>query len=452
MSTEALTARYLDALRPRDERYEVFDAMVPSLALRVTTAGHKSWVLFYRHHGRLRRLTLGRYPDLGLAEARRMATKERGRIVSGADPAREKHDERATHGDTVAALYEEFKKVSDRKRSWPEQRRIFESEVLPAWKHLRVQDINRREIRRLVEQKVTTAPVMANRMLARISRLFSFAVERDWIEANPALRIAKPGAERSRDRVLKRDELRELWAALHETDAIDGEGRPLARLSATLNDAFLVMLLTAQRCGEVCRMRWVDVDLVTGWWTLPGEASKNGDTHRVPLGLAALTVLKRNAGRDDVYVFSNHRHTSVAARAKKAASTLSHGLSFSFRAHDLRRTAASFMGEAGVDRMHIAHVLNHRSVTHSTVTAIYDRYRYDKEKRAALQVWATALARIVAKGTKCDATDEGRQRPTGVRRGSAVRSRGAANPSRGVRLQVGAGRYRAESEPGTRNT
>src|SRR6187200_2944590 len=66
-----------------------------------------------------------------------------------------------------------------------------------------------------------------------------------------------------------------------------------------------------------------------------------------------------------------------------------------FRAHDLRRTAASYMGEAGVDRFHIAHVLNHRSVTHSTVTAIYDRYRYDKEKRAALEKWAEVLTSIV---------------------------------------------------------
>ena len=53
------------------------------------------------------------------------------------------------------------------------------------------------------------------------------------------------------------------------------------------------------------------------------------------------------------------------------------------------------LGEAGVDRFHIAHVLNHRSVTHSTVTAIYDRYRYDKEKRAALEKWAEVLSRIV---------------------------------------------------------
>ena len=94
--------------------------------------------------------------------------------------------------------------------------------------------------------------------------------------------------------------------------------------------------------------------------------------------------------------FSNYRTTCVVDRAKKAAAFLCKGwVSFHFRAHDLRRTAASYMGEAGVDRFHIAHVLNHRSVTHNTVTAIYDRYRYDKEKRAALEKWAEVLSGIV---------------------------------------------------------
>jgi integrase len=114
------------------------------------------------------------------------------------------------------------------------------------------------------------------------------------------------------------------------------------------------------------------------------------------LTASVLEVLQRRRfGADERYVFSNHRHTCVSARAKIAASTLSTGLSFEFRAHDLRRTAASFMGEAGVDRFHIAHVLNHRSVTHSTVTAIYDRYRYDKEKRLALEAWEKALKNIL---------------------------------------------------------
>jgi integrase len=159
------------------------------------------------------------------------------------------------------------------------------------------------------------------------------------------------------------------------------------------------MLLTAQRCGEVCQMQWREVDLDTGWWLIPGDVSKNHDPHRVPLTSMVVEILDRRArakDADDRYVFSNHRHTCVADRAKKAAAILCKGgVSFHFRAHDLRRTAASYMGEAGVDRFHIAHVLNHRSVTHSTVTAIYDRYRYDKEKRAALEKWAEVLAGIV---------------------------------------------------------
>ena len=119
-----------------------------------------------------------------------------------------------------------------------------------------------------------------------------------------------------------------------------------------------------------------------------------------------LEILERRAkaeNRDDRYVFSNHGHTCVVDRAKKAAAMLCNGgVSFHFRAHDLRRTAASYMGEAGVDRFHIAHVLNHRSVTHSTVTAIYDRYRYDKEKRAALEKWAEVLSRDRRRQTGAD--------------------------------------------------
>jgi integrase len=197
--------------------------------------------------------------------------------------------------------------------------------------------------------------------------------------------------------VLTRDELRELWPALHETEAKNADGTPKPRLSQTLNDMLIVMLLTAQRRGEVCTMRWQDVDLLTGWWLIPAESSKNADPHRVPLTPMVLKILgRRQKNRDDLYVFSNHRHTCVLDRAKKAAAILCRGgLSFQFRAHDLRRTAASYMGEAGVDRFHIAHVLNHRSVTHSTVTAIYDRYRYDKEKRAALEKWAEVLSGIV---------------------------------------------------------
>lgn len=400
MASVTLTARYLDQLHSHGTRFEVFDALVPGLAIRVSPAGRKTFTLYYRHLGRRRRLGLGRYPDVLLAEARKVATQHRGRIFDGADPAGDKQSEQAENDNTVRALYDLYRSHHEKTlRSWAEVRRIMEREVLPLWRHRRVVDIRRRDIRELVDRKARTAPIQANRVLQRISAMLTFAVDRDWIESNPAWRMKKPGRERSRDRVLTRDELRELWAALHETEAQDADGTPKPRLSQTLNDMLIVMLLTAQRRGEVCTMRWQDVDLVSGWWTIPAESSKNADPHRVPLTPRVLEILERRAdakNRDERYVFSNHRETCVADRAKKAAAVLCNGgLSFHFRAHDLRRTAASYMGEAGVDRFHIAHVLNHRSVTHSTVTAIYDRYRYDKEKRAALDKWADVLAHIV---------------------------------------------------------
>ena len=142
-----LTARTVAGLRaPYDQaRIEYFDAETPGLCLRITSDGVKTWALIYRHHGRKRRLTLGRFPDLGLADARGKAVRARGRILGGADPAAEKHDERATYGDTVGALFTLFTQHYERRKSWPELRRIYEHDVLPVWRHRRVQDITRRE-------------------------------------------------------------------------------------------------------------------------------------------------------------------------------------------------------------------------------------------------------------------------------------------------------------------
>jgi integrase len=329
MATVTLTVRYLDSLHSHGKRFEVFDALVPGLAIRVSASGRKSFTLYYRHQGRMRRLGLGRYPDVLLERARRIATQHRGRIFDGADPAGDKQAERAQNDHTVQALYDLNRGQHEKTlRSWSEVRRIMEREVLPVWRHRRVVDLHRRDIRELVERKARTAPIQANRMLQRISAMRSFAVDQDWIESNPAWRIKKPGRERSRDRVLTREELREVWAALHETEAKHPDGTPKPRLSQALNDMLIVMLLTAQRRVEVCTMRWQDVDLATGWWMIPAESSKNADPHRVPLTPMVLEILERRAGarnRDERYVFSIHRATCVADRAKKAAAVLCNG-------------------------------------------------------------------------------------------------------------------------------
>lgn len=407
----SLTPRAIAAIKTGN-RCDLCDDVVPGLSLRVSASGTKSWSVLYKFKGRSRRLTLGRHPEMTLATAREQARKARAAAALGEDPAGGKQEERARHADTVDALIREYEPIASRRKAWSEERRILHAYVLPAWRNRLVSEIARRDVRQLVEAKAVNAPVMANRLLAEVSRLFNFALDREWIDANPAHRMRPPAKERSRDRVLNRDEVNELWAALGETSATDEDGNRLNRLSPVLNAAFRVMLLSGQRCGEVCRMRWADVNIADGWWTLPGSATKNGADHRVPLTATVSDIIAEQlqvARADAEFVFSTqrrikfpsrrpvseHRH-NIADRAKKAASHLSKGLTFHFRAHDLRRTAASGMAEGGVPREHIAHVLNHRSVTHASVTAVYDRYTYDLEKRRALDVWERCVLATAA--------------------------------------------------------
>jgi hypothetical protein len=145
MATVTLTVRYLDQLTSHGKRFEVFDALVPGLAVRVAASGRKSFTLYYWHLGRMRRLGLGHYPDVLLAEARKIATQHRGRIFDGADPAGEKQLEQAQNDNTVQALYDLYRSQHEKTlRSGSEVRRIMEREVLPVWRHRRVVDIRRR--------------------------------------------------------------------------------------------------------------------------------------------------------------------------------------------------------------------------------------------------------------------------------------------------------------------
>lgn len=179
----------------------------------------------------------------------------------------------------------------------------------------------------------------------------------------------------------------------------NGPKRIRRAITPATAQAFQVQLLTAQRPGEVRDMKWAHVDLDMGWWTLPPQATKNAKAHRVPLTIEVLKILRarREEAKDTaVHVFENRAGGgSILHRGKKAASLLCKILSFEFRAHDLRRTAATRMAEAGVTREHLAKVLNHIEGG-AAATRVYDRYSYDAEKRHALELWARSLQSILA--------------------------------------------------------
>jgi integrase len=164
-------------------------------------------------------------------------------------------------------------------------------------------------------------------------------------------------------------------------------------MSAGIRLCLQLMLVTAQRRGEVASATWADIDLSSGWWTIPEATAKNKLPHRVPLSPLAKSLLMkaREEGRDSNFVFPNPSGNgpiradaiSKAVRRNEAKFGIDH-----FAPHDLRRTAASQMASAGTPRLTIGKILNH---VESGVTATYDRHSYDQEKRKALNAWGRKL-------------------------------------------------------------
>jgi integrase len=388
MATLMLTARFIDSVKPQMKRVEYFDKEVPGLSLRVTPAGAKSWTVRYWHRGRQRRMTLGSAAVIPLVKARERARDELHAASKGADPATEKQIER--QADTFAQLAELYleKYAKPRKRSWKKDDNLLRRKILPQWRHRALKDIRRRDVLDLVEGVAEAgAPINANRVAALLSKIFTFALDRELIAANPATRIPRPGQERQRDRVLTDDELRSLWASFERFD------QPMTAF-------WKLRLLTMQRGGEVAAMRWTELDLDSGWWTIPSKSSKNKLAHRVPLNQSALQLLRSiepaNRERASEYVLGAwERRPGAGARGKRqqaeAAATF---VVHDFRGHDLRRTAASYMASGGIPRLTISKILNH---VERGVTAVYDRHSYDAEKRAALTWWDQKLKAILAK-------------------------------------------------------
>ncbi|PIP91534.1 MAG: hypothetical protein COW79_01905 [Bdellovibrionales bacterium CG22_combo_CG10-13_8_21_14_all_38_13] len=222
---------------------------------------------------------------------------------------------------------------------------------------------------------------MANRTLAYLKKFLSWCVERSLIEISPAMNISMPSAHVSRDRVLTDKEIKEIWKAS------ENEGYPFGRM-------LQLLILTAQRRGEVANMEWSEVDFKRKLWSIPKEKTKNGRSNEVPLSEEAITILK-SAPKLGNYIFtaSGKRPFENFTRGKNS---LDEKLNIdSWTIHDIRRTVASGMAALNTPPHIVEKILNHSSGRISGVAAIYNRYEYSSEKREALEKWENHIKGII---------------------------------------------------------
>lgn len=383
MAKATFTARWVETVNPPEKgQVDYFDTKPPGVGLRITNSGRKSWFVMYRSGGRLRRLTLGTYPTLTLVEARSQATTAKHAVAQGVDPATQKQDARTapTVADLVAQYLEMYAKV--RKKGWHYDELRLKRNVLPQWGNRKVTDITRRDVIALLDPLMARdVPIEANRTHAMIRTLFNWAISRDLLEYNPCTQVKAPGKEQQRDRVLTEEEIRAVWEACASLD-------PVLEIHVKLR------LLTAQRGNEVRTMRWEDLELDTGWWTIPAHITKNGLSHRVTLSIPALEMLqtsKLTTGNGQ-WVFPSPRTGEPFVNLHKPMSRVRDISGVSFVWHDLRRTAASHMTSMGIPRLVVSKILNH---VEPGVTRVYDRHSYDAEKREALEMWGRKVMELV---------------------------------------------------------
>jgi integrase len=359
----------------------VWDEALPGFGLRVNEGGSRQWVVQYRAAGKTKRETLGRANTLSLDDARKRAKETLARVHLGGDPHAEKKEAKVRAAITFERIVSQYLKRA-KTRLKPRPYNEIERYLTRYWRPLNaipIHKIYRANVAaRIGEIADEHGAVSSNRARTALSTLFTWAMGEGLAENNPVIGTNKATEEISRDHVITDAELAAIWRACRDDDY----GR-----------AVRLLMLTAQRRDEVGALEWIELNLDAALWSIPKERTKNRLPHEVPLSGAAISILLDTPRRDGRSLLFGAREGgfqgwSWAKTAMDERIAASGVKVRPWRLHDLRRTAATRMGDLGVLPHAVEAVLNHVSGHKAGVAGIYNRATYAKEKREALNAWA----------------------------------------------------------------
>jgi len=422
-SVQLTTDRQILALKPAETIYEMRVGGSRGLSLRVFPSSSKQFELRYvTESGKRRRLVLGLYPDLSLAEARAKAATTRVAVHEGLDPvgervaARERAREQAKPGDTLDQLAEAYWSAAEvglhGGRRKP-KRAVTISNERSVWKNHIQRPLGGRDftairradvkafMRTLIIEKGLSAASVAS-IGGVLHAVLGFGVLEERLESNVAAGLARPLALTSRERMFDDAALGVLWRAAVEASTPRGPGEKTAgvhaRLEPVMGLAIQLLMLTLTRRNEVAGALKTEFDLAAKVWIIPSTRAKAKHQHVVPLGPDCLTVLEEAFALDpkSPFVFPSGRapdqHLDAHAITRAFARTCARRKIAVGSPHDIRRSGATTLtGRYGVTRFVVGLVLGHTPNEGAAVTGVYDRHTYLPEKRSALAAWAGHL-------------------------------------------------------------
>ena len=399
-----LTDKKLQSLMRKTviKRTETRDTGVRGLAFvkQPGAAGSGSFVLRYRFGGVQRKLHIGPYPGLTLADARKQGERARAVLADGRDPAAEKQAAKGTlkAGRELAVarvtdrFIAEYIEVKAGPKSAYEMTRLLRHDVVPAWGSRQIASITESDIEALLDKIVARgSPMVANKVLSVLKTMFSWRPIRRLVGPSPCADIERPVAEIPRDRVLTNEELRDSYLA-----AADPSLGQYGRI-------FRLLILTGKRKSEVAGMRWSELSLKDGTWLIPAGRAKTASEDLVQLSEPAIEILRGIPQTPDVdLVFhENGKPLTSFSRAKASLDVLLPAGTAKFRIHDWRRTYATVV--AGLKRApgvnfepHVVEaLLGHRGGVIRGVARTYNRYAYAEEKKLATADFARFLLGLI---------------------------------------------------------
>ena len=374
-----------------EEATDYRDSKVGGLELRVAPPGRRSsegvrsWRVTYRLPGSRKKhaYKIGRFPDVGLAEARATARNLFATIARGEDPKHNRQAATRRRERTLKALWSDYMRlhvaIHNRHRTSQDKQQAFATYIEPALGSWPISEVDRPMLEEFLvglAQKGTSTQRKVHRYL---SSCFGFALERGDIAHNPFTSMKAPKPAPPRERVLSDEEIRAFWWS--EVHAVYV---PMLRFT----------LLTGARFGNVKQLSWQQLDLNQRLWSIPAQAFKTGKPHHVPLSDLAIDVLEAiprwEAGD---FVFTTRGGEKPFGNVGKTHAKLLQATATSgWHRHDVRRTAGTILQRSGFPLEVVAAFLGHKL---QGVTAIYLRHDYALEKRKAAAELASVIARNI---------------------------------------------------------
>lgn len=364
-----------------------------SLYLEVQPNGAKHWRWKYRFAGKEKRLALGTYPAVSLAEARKARDSARETLDKGTDPVQARQDAKQalqvrtdnTFKTVALAWWEHWKGPRSERHADYVKRRL-EADVFPMIGATPIADITAPKLLQ-VARKIESRDALdiAKRSLQTCGQILRYAVAHGHIERNPAADVKPADALKPRKKVnYARVDAKELPQLLRRMETYTGS--PYTRLAMKL------MALTFVRTGELIGARWEEFDLDAAEWRIPEARMKMRTPHIVPLSTQAVEVVKMLTELRNLspMVFPGERDHEKAMSNNTILKALERmGYKGTMTGHGFRGVASTILHELGWRHDIIELQLAHQE--RNAVSAAYNHATYLAERRKMMQAWADHL-------------------------------------------------------------